>query len=337
MTLHQLRLFAAVAGEQSFARAAQALYLSEATVSNQVKVLETLVGVRLLERSPGRRQVEVTEAGRILLQGYARAFGELQAALNTIEALHGVEHGSVTFGAGSQFGSSLLPLLCGAFRRDHPGITVSVEIDQRNHLLESLRRHRLDLAVLVDPGDDSELLVEPLAEYEVFLVGPPGHRLAQVEQPARFTELASESLILPGYSGAVRREMERLAAQAGIALNVVLEVVNVETQIQAVTGGVGIAALTSFSLRTWLAAGQVSVLSIQGFPIRLQWHLVLPKDHLSPATATFRDYLLRYVAEVRAASADLGEPARLEAARAWSAAARAGEPVSAQLGEDGPG
>jgi molybdate transport repressor ModE-like protein len=308
MTLHQLRLFAAVARERSFARAAQSLYLSEATVSLQIKELEGLIGARLLERSPGRRRVEVTEAGRLLLRGYRRASEELEGALDRIAELQGCERGSVTFGSGSQFGSSLLPLVIGAFRRDHPGIVVGVELDRREHLVEGLRRHRLDLAVLVDPGDEADLEVEPLAEYDVFLVGPHGHRLAQPGSQAAFAELASEPLILPGYSGTVRQKMEQLAAEAGIRLNVVLELFNVEAQIQAVNSNMGIAALTSFSAAPRVAAGEVSVLRIQGIPIALRWYVVYPRDRLAPAAQGFKDFLLHSVALIKANAPGLPEP-----------------------------
>lgn len=297
ITLHQLRLFAAVARDQSFSRAAEALYLGEATVSEQIKVLETLVGVRLLDRSPGRRIVKLTESGRILHSGYARASDELEKAVGEIAALRGAGRGSVGFGAGVHFGSSHLPLVCDAFQRAHPAIALRVEVDQRQHLLASLRQRRLDLLVLAGTADDPDLTIEPLADYEVFLVGPYGHRLAQVQQPAPFSELASEPLILPrARCAGVRREMERLAVEAGIVLKVVLELRDVEAQLQAVSGGIGITALPAASLKARIAAEQLSVLQVRGFPMRQHWCVVHAGGQLTDAAQTLRDFLFDYVA-----------------------------------------
>jgi DNA-binding transcriptional LysR family regulator len=293
VTLHQLRVFAAVAHERSFAEAAHALCLSQPTVSEQIKLLETLLRARLFTRSRGRRPVELTRAGELLLYRYDAISETLEQAGREIELLSEVPNGVVTFGTGPAFGTHVLPRVHESFRRLYPSISVRIRIDVNNPaLLESLRRRDLDLAVLVDPVDESGLEMEELARYDVPLIGLPGHRLASVAR-APFSELASERLILPDESVAVRRAIDRLAAQTGTTLRVALEMNHIEARMQAVLDGLGIAPLNTYSVRATIETGQLATLRVQGFPLALHWHVVHAKGTLSPATEAFKSYLLR--------------------------------------------
>src|SRR5581483_293640 len=89
ITLNHLRIFSAVAREGRFARASEVLHVSEPTVSDQIKTLERLVGTRLIERSSGRRQLRLTKAGEILLQGSEEMFQSLDTTLRRMEAAAG--------------------------------------------------------------------------------------------------------------------------------------------------------------------------------------------------------------------------------------------------------
>ena len=166
LTLQQLRVFVAVAREGSFSRAASALLLSGASVSEQIRGLETIVGTRLVDRSPGRRDVVLTDAGRLLLPVCADFFRSLETSLGEIQAAQ-KPNGIVAFGASPLFGGYVFPRLYEAFRRRHPDITVRVEIGPRREMFEALRRGALDLgAMTAPPGpipglDDGSLLVEP--------------------------------------------------------------------------------------------------------------------------------------------------------------------------------
>src|SRR5258707_12750574 len=105
LTLHKLEVLAAVAREGSFGRAAEALLISVQSVSDQVRSLERGLGARLLERSPGKRRVQLTPAGELLLQAYEQLEASLTDALRQIRALaSGSEPLTVVFGASLSFG-----------------------------------------------------------------------------------------------------------------------------------------------------------------------------------------------------------------------------------------
>lgn len=308
LTLRQLRTFATVGRERSFARAAEALYLTQPAVSEQIAAMERALGVRLLRRSRGRKPVELTEAGRILLAACQEVDRALERADRELEAVRGLERGVVSLGAVFSFGGYVLPRVHSAFRRRYPGITVLPEVDRLHHLLDGVRERRLDLAVIIGPFDEPGFVVEPLGGYDVVLAAPAGHRLAHGGCVA-FAELAKESLILPTRSFILRQMIEALAARAGVSLRPVMEVSHIEAKVQAVVDGIGLAPVSSYGVAAALAAGQVALVRAEGFPIRLDWLVVHREGELSPAAQALKAHLLSYRGELEASSpADMVAP-----------------------------
>ncbi len=291
--MHHLRTFAAVSRQRSFARAADDLCLSQPAVSAQIKELETILGVRLLVRSRGRRQIDLTPAGEVLLASCAEIEDMLERTDKALSAFRGLEHGTVTFGASLYFGAYLLPRVHTAFRQSQPGVHVTQEIGDVPDLLDGVRRHRFDLVVVAGPVDDPALVAEPLGSYDVVLVGRPGHRL-QHGPPAPFAALRSEQLLLPKPTFFLRSIMHRLAAEAGITLQVAMEANHIEAKLHAVADGVGIAPVGSHAAVPGITAGQLAILQVEGFPIRIDYAVVHQKGNLSTAAGLYRRHLLTY-------------------------------------------
>jgi DNA-binding transcriptional LysR family regulator len=298
LTLQQLRIFVAVAREGSFSRAASALFISGASVSEQVRGLEAIVGARLFDRAPGRRDVVLTDAARLLLPVCSEFFAALKTRLVEIHAADKPDT-IVEFGASPLFGGYVFPRLYEAFRRQHPDVAVRVEIAPRRELYEALRRGALDLAAITAPPgpvaglDDDSLLVEPFgAGTELVLIGPPGHRLAQ-PGPAPIGALKSESIVLPLGPSPMRDTLLRLAADGGVTLRVVWEVRNLEAQIQAAISGIGITPTMMDVVSSRVAAGQVALLHVEGFPFRFDLKLVRRPQPLSRAAEALRSHLMR--------------------------------------------
>jgi molybdate transport repressor ModE-like protein len=293
MTLHQLHVFASVAHEGSFARAAEVLLISVPSVSDQVKSLERVVGARLLERSPGRRGVAVTDAGAILLRCYDQLELALENGLREIQVLQQGEGGSIAFGASLSFGGYAFPRLYEAFHRTHAAIEIRLEIGSRTEVLEGLRRGRLDLGVVLGPVAVPRLAVEPIGPpVQVVLVGPAGHPLANRTAPVPFRDLAGEQLVLPDGSSPISQAVDRLAAVHNTSLHVAWRVGNIEAQSQAIASGVGIGATIVDAVAQRLASGQLAMLHVEGFPVLLEQCLMHRPGHLSTSAEAFRQFLL---------------------------------------------
>src|SRR5687768_3390801 len=158
VTLTQLRVFREVARQAHFTRAAEALYISQPAVSKSVKELERQVGLPLFE-AIGRR-VQLTEAGRVLIDHVQRLLLELEDADRALASLRGGEIGRLIVGASSTPGTYLLPLLLGEFRRGHPAVDLSLEVADTREVLDRVMGGRLDLGVVGEAEFGSTLHVE---------------------------------------------------------------------------------------------------------------------------------------------------------------------------------
>ncbi len=313
ITYQQLRVFAAVAELRSFHRAASALLLTEPAVSNHVRHLEQVVGAQLIVRSRGRRSVELTGAGTMLLKTCGSLFTTLDSALVAIRERHGPNPSTIAIGTGPNFGSSSLPPLIDSFREDHPGVDFMIEVGASQHLVKLLERGQIHLAVVASPEARLSLACEPYFAYEVHLVGPAGHRLAQ-GGPHPLNELAQESYIEPDEPMARRFGIEEMAAAAGVRMHVVMSGGDVHVRVQAVANGLGI---TPVDLATAVPSGplseamrsRIAVLKVEGFPLRLERWLYYRRGELPGVVAEFRDHLLRHRESLELALATVPQPA----------------------------
>jgi DNA-binding transcriptional LysR family regulator len=292
------------AREGSFTRAAGVLLLSEPAVSQQVRLLETTVGARLFERSP-RRPIRLTDAGGLLLQTCESVFHQFDATLEQLDALGGAQTARVILGVGTSFGSYVLPPIVAAFQKEHPGISVVVDIETVPHWSEKLRRREVDLAVAAATIDDDEIVSHPLAQKELVWIGLSGHPLAGPE-PVPLDALQSERLVLRPTPSSSRQALDRLAQAQGLALHPTFELAGTEACITAVASGMGIALVPYDAVLAREQPRSFAVLNVKGFPLKLNWSVIWRANELSAAATTFRDYLLHHYEEMAVETAPAG-------------------------------
>src|SRR5262249_27775710 len=116
--------------------------------------------------------------------------------------------------------------------------------------------------------------------------------------PAPFAELRSEQFMLPKPTFVLRSIVHRLAAQAGITLQVAMEANHIDAKLHAVADGVGIAPIGSHAAVPGITAGQLTILQVEGFPIRIDLAVVHRRGSLSPAADLYRRHLLTYRASL---------------------------------------
>ena len=125
-SLRQLEVFRAVAKSESFARAADTLFITQPAVSSHIRGLEEYLGVKLFEAAG--RGAKITGAGRVVLEACEGVFQSLEAFDAAISEFRGLERGELKIGASSAPGTYLLPSLMGEFHRRYPGISLSLQI-----------------------------------------------------------------------------------------------------------------------------------------------------------------------------------------------------------------
>jgi DNA-binding transcriptional LysR family regulator len=196
LDLRQLVALEAVARERSFARAAKQLGYTQSAVSQQIAALERATGVRLLERPRGRRIVEPTEAGRLLLRHAERIVASLHAAQADLRAL-AAGTSSLAIGSFQSVGMSILPELLSRYREAWPDVEVAlVESTTDDELLGGVETGALDVTFGVLPleGEGPFTVVELMADPYVLLV-PSSSPFAGRDKPPTRHEIGQMSLI----------------------------------------------------------------------------------------------------------------------------------------------
>lgn len=288
LTLRQLQVFEAVARHRSYTRAAEALYLTQPAVSMQVRQLEQQVGLPLFEHV-GRR-IYLTPAGEEVLRlarNVLREVGEAEAA---IEALKGVRRGRLTIAVAST-ANYFAPQLLGTFVRRHDGITVSLDVTNREGLLRHLGDNDVDMVIMGRPPEELDLEAEPFMENPLVVIASPSHPLVG-EQPVPLARLQEEVFVVREPASGTRIAMERHFEAHGVRLTTGMEMSSNEAIKQAVEAGLGLGIVSLHTLGMELELGRLVVLEAETFPIVRHWHLVHRRGkRLSPVAAAFADFV----------------------------------------------
>lgn len=289
VTLHQLRVFKAVADRLSFSAAAHDLKLSQPSVSYQVKELERAVGTDLFDRLG--KHVSLTQAGH-LLYGYVRqTLNVIDEAAVALGELQGLERGALKVGASTTVGIYVIPVALGAYKKLHPGLAISLEIGARGEIQQAVLRNELDLAVVGPPLRDPDLVVVPFMTDDLVVIAPREHPLAG-RRGLTLRDLKDEPFLMREEGSGTRFAVEKVARRANVRLQVGMELGSNGAIKHAVESGLGLAILSRFAVGLEETAGKLSVLDVDGFPVRRQWNIVhLKRNRLAAPVAGFIDFL----------------------------------------------
>jgi DNA-binding transcriptional LysR family regulator len=289
-TLRQLKIFETVARRLSFSRAAEELYLTQPAVSTQVKQLEEHAGLPLFEQLG--KKIYLTSAGQEMLHHSRAILEQFREADDAMARLKGISGGTLNVAVISA-GDYFFPRLLAAFGASHPGITFNLTVHNREGLLRYLADNLTDLAVMVRPPRDMDLVALPFAPHPYVIVAAPGHPLAGVRQIPRGA-LNRERFLLRERGSDTWNSMREVFGRQFSRLNIAMQIHSTETIKQAVLAGMGIAFLSAHTIGLDLLAGNLVVLDVQDFPAMLNWYLVHNRTkRLPPVAAAFKDYLLR--------------------------------------------
>ncbi len=244
MAIHhaQLRAFHAVATEGSFTRAAGALHLTQPTLSDQVKALESRYSIRLFERRG--RGVELTELGRRVYAVSQRLFAAQVEIEQLVNAARELTSGQLRVGADAPY--LVLPLLA-VFKRRYPGITLNLTFGNSEQLRAGLLGRRCDVVVLPEVEPEPRLHTLALGPDRLVVFVDRGHPWTG-RRSIRLADLSSQRLILREPGSTTRALFERALAKAGVVPAEVLEIGSREGVREAVAAGLGVGVVAASEL-----------------------------------------------------------------------------------------
>ena len=245
MNLRDLQYLVALADHRHFGRAAAACFVSQPTLSTQVRKLEEELGVPLFERAP--RKVMLTPAGRDMVERARRILAEVEQMKESARRTRDPEAGTVRLGMFPTLGPYLLPHVVPTLRERFPRLELLLVEEKTPVLLDRLHEGRLDAALLALPMHDESLHVEFLFEEPFLLAVPTGHRLSGTRSLA-MADLADERLLLLEDGHCLRDQALDVCRLAGASEKAEFRATSLETLRQMVAADVGVTLLPLLSV-----------------------------------------------------------------------------------------
>jgi len=300
MTLQQLQYFLAAIEHGTFSAAADALYLAQPSLSEQIRRLEAELGVALFVRA-GRRLV-LTEAGRALRPEAERTVEAARRAAAAVADVRELRGGTATFGTFGDAPDWLIGNVAAAFRRRHPDVRLRVIGLNSSEVAEEVREGRVEAALIVLPVDDTGLDVRPAMEDELVYVSADELLTAA---PVTIEQVARRPLILYdvrwGLQDPTRRALFDRAQRAGVRLDAAVEVEEVGNALDLAARGLGDTVISrSISLRRGALPSALDYTSFDP-PLVETFAFVARRDApLSPATRELVALAERQLADLEA-------------------------------------
>ncbi len=230
MEIRQLRYFLSVAETEHLTQSAEALFITQSTLSHGLRQLESELGLALFDRIG--RGLKLSQAGLAFRAHAARALQELEAGRMALADMAGLQSGTLTVGVIPTFLTLFIPDVVAAFSAAHPGVRVMVRDLRSGQIEEQLIAGQLDVGIAFHPATREEILAEPLFDERMHLVVHTSHPLAK-RRTLRMRDLADVPLALLPASFATRRLIDGAFAQAQIKPLVRVEMESVDALLMA--------------------------------------------------------------------------------------------------------
>lgn len=290
VSLRQLKVFEAIARLKSFTKAADELFLTQPTVSTQIKRLTDAIGLPLFEQIG--RQVHLTEAGHELHATVNEMFDLLGRFEMKVADLKGLKEGYLRLCVITT-AKYFAPEVLGSFCQIHQGVDVSLEVTNRDRTIERLTANKDDIYIIGRNPDSTQLdmVAKAFAPNPLYIVAHRDHPLAN-EKNIPLERLADEQFIMREPGSGIRDMVLKTFEQAKIVPNVRMELGSNEAIRHAVYGKLGLSILSLHTLTQESGNSQLVILDVLGFPLQRQWFYAYPKGkELSVVAQAFIEFL----------------------------------------------
>lgn len=287
LDVHQLKVFASVADNLSFTRAAERLFLTQSAVGHQIARLEREVGCQLLERHG--RTVSLTAAGRQMAQHARRVFGAIDEAVAAAKNAGRIGAGRLRIGASSAACQYIIPQAVRLFSGTFPQYSLSITPDDSPQTADRLAAGEIDLGLMLRLDAHRKLSFHDLFEDELQFLVSPRHLWAQAKKVDR-RELANQQMVLYSRRSATFRIVERYFLKMRAPLHDWIELGDMGAIKELVKLGLGVSVTAAWTSRPEIAERALVLLPPPGARLRRKWCIASPAGKsLSTAEKAFID------------------------------------------------
>lgn len=269
-TLQQLRILKAVATEKSFTRASEILYLSQPSLSKQIKSLEKNLDISLINRE--NNKISLTENGKVFLQYSDRILGLCEESCRALIDLKNGNRGNLRIGASQTIGTYLMPGVLALFAQSYPQIDLKVQVNSTRIIANSILNRELDLAIVGGeiPNElKNKLTVEHFVEDELSLILSKWHPFAKKKKINK-NDLYHLNFITLNSNSSIRKFVDNILKQNNIKtkqLKIVMQLNSIEGIKTAVGLGLGAAFVSSSAIEKEIELQKIVIIKIENIKI----------------------------------------------------------------------
>jgi DNA-binding transcriptional LysR family regulator len=271
MELKFIEIFCAVVELKSFSKAAQALHLTQPTISVHIKALEDEFSTKLLDRLG--RTILPTQDGEILYR-YAKEIVTLKEnARRAMERVTGTVSGKLVIGASTIPGEYILPQVLAKFKKVYPDVIPVLRIADSNDIYESVLRGEVDLAVIGTAVKDRNIITRKYLGDEIVLAAPAGYRASVLQKD----EIRTVPLLVREKGSGSRSSLEEHLSRIGLTLdnlNIIAEIGSSQALIRAVKAGMGLAFTSRLSIRDEIALGTLKAVKVKEILVQRNFYVI---------------------------------------------------------------
>jgi len=296
-TLHQLRILRAVAIEKNFTKAAAVLYLSQPSLSKQIKILEKNLNTLLINRE--RNKVSLTESGEVLLQYSNRILALCEESCRAVIDLKNGDRGNLRVGASQTIGTYLMPRILALFAQNYPQIDLNVQVNSTRIIAKKIINREIDIAVVGGEISDDlkkHLTIKPFVYDELSLIISKSHPFARKIKIQK-EDLYCLNFITLNSNSTIKKFIDKILIQNQIdtkQLKTILQLNSIEGIKTAVSLGLGAAFLSSSAIEKEIKLKTISVIKIENIEIKRKLSIISnPECYQSKAFEFFYNELHR--------------------------------------------
>lgn len=288
MNIERLKVFKKVAEFKSFTRAAEELFMTQPSISKNIKLVEDFYGVRLFDRSGNH--IELTESGSKLLN-YANDILILaEEAKNILKEVDNSREEKIILGAGSTFGSYILPGILKQFVRINPSIHFTIEISNAKKVIDRYSKGQIDIGIVGAIVQRSDLNYYPFITEKLQFIVSRHHAWAK-KTKITASMVKDEPFFLRENGSGLRYLIEERLLAAGIELSNVTELPNNEAIVKLVEAGLGVSIVPENAIVHNNQTMNIETFEIQGVDLEHHYYLIYPEEK-SKALKKFLEYLM---------------------------------------------
>lgn len=291
MDFRQIESFRKVADLKSFSRAADALFLTQPSISGHIQQLEKELGIRLFDRLG--KEVALTSAGRCFYDYAVKLMVLREEAIQEIAELSGGVKGTLVVGGSTIPAEYLLPTIIGRFKESRDQVSVVLAVSDTAGVVESLLAGEIEVGVIGARSEDHHLECREFVSDRLGLVVYADHHLGAA---VTISGLAKEPFIVREKGSGTRRFVENLLRKEGFpieAMNIVAEMGSTSALKSAIKGKVGVSILSLRAVEDELRAGSLRMVEISGLEnMERMFYVVTSRTRdISPIGRQFLEYL----------------------------------------------